>query len=79
LTRLAGPNGAGSDGVAAPGAPGTPNGERTGEGGVNDYATTANATVLVAPLEVPTLSEAMLALLALLLGYTGWRRTRRAI
>ena len=46
------------------------------DGGVNDYATTATATLLIAPLEVPTLSSAMLALLALLLGFTGWRRSR---
>lgn len=77
-TSLAGSQGAGADGVAAPGAPGSATGERTGDGGVNSYAASADATILVAPLEVPTLSSAMLAVLALFLGYTGWRRSRRA-
>jgi len=53
-------------------------GERTGDGGVNAYATAAAATILVAPLVVPTLSSAMLVLLALLLGFLGWRQSRRA-
>ncbi len=76
-TSLAGPNGAGADGVSAPGAPGSATGERTGDGGVNGYAAAATATILIAPLEVPTLSGAMLALLALLIGVAGWRRAGR--
>ncbi|MBK7658248.1 MAG: IPTL-CTERM sorting domain-containing protein [Betaproteobacteria bacterium] len=77
-TSLVGAQGAGADGASAPGAPGTATGERTGDGGVNSYATAAAATILVAPLVVPTLSSAMLVLLALLLGFLGLRQSRRA-
>ena len=46
-TSLPGIAGSAADGVATPGAPGTPTGERTGSGGVNDYAASAAATVTV--------------------------------
>ena len=42
-TSLPGTNGSAADGVATPGAPGTATGERTGSGGVNDYAASASA------------------------------------
>jgi len=46
-TSLPASNGSAADGVATPGAPGTATGERTGAGGVNDYAASASATVQV--------------------------------
>jgi uncharacterized repeat protein (TIGR01451 family)/fimbrial isopeptide formation D2 family protein len=46
-TSLPGANGSAADGVATPGAPGTATGERTGTGGINDYATSASATIQV--------------------------------
>ncbi len=46
-TSLPGPNGSAADGAATPGAPGTPGGERTGSGGVNDYTASATATLQV--------------------------------
>ena len=46
-TSVPGTNGSAADGVATPGAPGTPTGERTGSGGVNDFAGNATAVVQV--------------------------------
>src|SRR6202040_1081915 len=46
-TSLPGSNGSAADGVATPGAPGSATGERTGAGGVNDYAASASTTVQV--------------------------------
>ncbi len=46
-TSEPGGNGSAADGTATPGAPGTVTGERTGSGGINDYAASANATIQV--------------------------------
>ncbi len=76
-TSFAGPNGAAADGAAAPGAAGSATGERTGAGGVNDYAATSNASIVVAiddPIRVPALPGALLALLVAAVGWSGARR-----
>jgi uncharacterized repeat protein (TIGR01451 family)/fimbrial isopeptide formation D2 family protein len=46
-TSLPGSNGSAADGAATPGTPGSATGERTGSGGVDDYAASASATVQV--------------------------------
>jgi uncharacterized repeat protein (TIGR01451 family) len=76
-TSLPGTGGSGGDGAATPGAPGTATGERTGAGGVNDYTRTASAAVAARPEAIPTVHDAVLVVLALLLLVTGLRRAQR--
>jgi uncharacterized repeat protein (TIGR01451 family) len=76
-TSLPGAGGSGGDGTATPGAPGTATGERTGEGGVNDYTRSAAATVALQPEAIPAVHDAALVALAALLLFTGLRRAQR--
>lgn len=76
-TSLPGVGGSGGDGTATPGAPGTATGERTGEGGVNDYTRSAAATVALQPEAIPAVHDAALVALAALLLFTGLRRAQR--
>ena len=59
-TSLPGNNGTtvNPTGSLTPGEPGTPDGERTGEGGVNKYLVTAEASLLVADLQVTNTNNA---------------------
>jgi uncharacterized repeat protein (TIGR01451 family) len=76
-TSLPGPNGSSVDGVATPGAPGTPTGERTGSGGVNDFTQTASAAVAARVEAIPALHDVALVALAVLLLLVGTRQVGR--